>query len=210
MNIKPFFLLGMIFISSGACSNNSENNYGFDGFFDGLFSANNNFIANSNLPEGAPQKKQLANANNVQGNNLGQQNVFALQNEVALPPANNAEQRTALQSTGEVLKEMKNSQDAGIRLGVARVFLRDVLNLPNNEQLQPLQSITETLQHIIESESPNATDNLFKVLLILQCVQNTFNNPVDTVLFQVSQCVNDEQQFQLLRSLLLDRDANNV
>ena len=200
MNIKSLYLLGILAISTGICGDNPANNMIGSNNGNGVINASNNLIGV------APQENHVANVNNIQGNNLGQQNTIDLPNGITWPNTNDAGQLTVLQSIREMLHEVMSSPYATSCLCLAVACLRQILHLPNNEQLQPLQFITETLHRIIDS--PDATDNLFKVALVLLCAQNIFTNPVEALLSQVSPYVNDEQQLQQLRYLLLD--SNNA
>lgn len=208
MNIKYWYLLGMLSISTGICGDNPKNNDGFDGLFDGLFSTtSNNYIANSNQPESASQQNQVVNVNNVPGNNLRQQFVSLAQQSglvAQISNSNNAGQLTfGLEMIGEILNQMSNPPNANLRLAIAVERLRSRCNNANNIQSPDrLSFLVGILLHIISSPNANLANDFAFVVNALLDVQKMFDDPnYMSLLVKELQSKNVEERTQLLLSI---------
>ena len=204
MNIKSLCLLGILSISSGICGDNPANNMIGSNNGNGVINASNNLIGV------APQENHVANVNNIQGNNLGQQNAIDLPNGTALTNANDAPNIRRLRSICDMLDEMTTRSDGVLRLVTAIEILRLSQNNANNTQyLQPELFLVGTA--LCAVTAPNAEERLNEVFTVLQGVQRIFDSPNPMqLLTQLWQHLNNTQPWQHSNNSSLVQRSNNV
>ena len=129
---------------------------------------------------------------------------------LAIPNANNEQQRGLLIEIRDRLQDMMFPLNARLRLAIVREYLPSIANIPNianNAQQLPMwQFITAIIWNILIRPA-TATTNLRNVSDFLQMVQIACDNPRYARVFQRSLSlgwgnVNNAQRLQRLNSVL--------